>query len=84
MSRSRPNRKVPDIDVLARHYLGRGLSRHPNIAKHVERVEEVEDMGMWRLLTLAKKMGVDPDAMFEKIEQEQRALSDYSSNYLQR
>jgi hypothetical protein len=79
MPRSRS--KAPDIDILARHYLGRGLSRHPDIAKHVERVEEVEDMGMWRLLTLAKKMGVDPDAMIEKTEQEEQARSDYSSKY---
>ena len=81
MSRSRPNRKVPDIDVLARGYLARGLSQHPDIAKHVERVEEVEDMGMWRLLTLAKKMGVDSDEMIRKTEEEKRALNDYSWKY---
>ena len=39
MPRERPNRKAPDIDILARAYLARGLSRHPDIAKHVERVE---------------------------------------------
>jgi hypothetical protein len=55
MERERPNRKVPDIDILARGYLAGGLSRHPDIAKHVERVDEVEQMGMWRLLTLAKR-----------------------------
>jgi hypothetical protein len=79
MPRSRPN--LPDIDILARAYLAGGLSRHPDIAKHVERVEEVEQMGMWKLLTLAKKMGIDPDEMIEKTEQEERALSDYSFNY---
>jgi hypothetical protein len=81
MSRERRNRKVPDIDVLARHYLGRGLSHHPDIAKHVERVEEVEKMGMWSLLTLAKKMGVDSDEMIRRTEQEEQALHDYSFNY---
>jgi hypothetical protein len=57
MPRSRPNRKVPDIDILARHYLARGLNRHPDIARHVDRVEEVEQMGMWSLLN-----GQDSDA----------------------
>jgi hypothetical protein len=79
--RETPNRKAPDIDILARAYLGRGLSQHPDIGKHVENVEEVEQMGMWKLLTLAKKMGVDPDEMIEKTEQEERALRDYSFEY---
>ena len=35
-------------------------------------------MGMWALLTLAKKMGVDSDEMIRKTENKQRALSDYS------
>jgi len=47
MSRERPNRKIPEIDVPARAYLAGGLSRHPDIANHVERVEDVEKMGMW-------------------------------------
>jgi len=81
MPRERPNRKAPYIDILARAYLARGLSQHPGIAKHVERVEDVEEMGMWALLTLAKKMGVDPEEMIRKTEQEERALSDYSFKY---
>src|SRR5215471_2879207 len=81
MTRSRPNRKAPDIDILARGYLARGLGQHPDIGKHVERVEELEDMGMWSLLTLAKKMGVDSDEMIRKTEQEERALSNYSWKY---
>jgi hypothetical protein len=81
MPRERPNPKVPEIDTLARAYLADGLSRHPEIAKHVERVADVEKMGMWALLTLAKKMGVDPDEMIRKTEQEERALSDYSFKY---
>src|SRR5262249_29627608 len=70
MPRERPNPKAPDNDILARAYLARGLSRHPDIAKHVERVADVEEMGMWALLTLAKKMGVDPDEMIRKTEVE--------------
>jgi hypothetical protein len=38
-------------------------------------------MGMWALLTLAKKMGVDPDEMIRETEQEEDALSKYSFNY---
>ena len=68
MPRERPNRKAPNIDVLAQAYLAGGLSRHPDIANHVERVEDVENMGMWALLALAKKMGVDPDEMIRKTE----------------
>jgi hypothetical protein len=75
------NRKAPDIDILARAYLSRGLSQHPDIVKHVERVEEVEKMGMWSLLTLAKKMGVDSNEMIGRTEQAERELSDYSWNH---
>jgi hypothetical protein len=78
MPRSRENRKAPDIDTLARHYLGKGLSRHPDIAKHIERVEDVEQMGMYSLLDLAKKMGVDADSLIRATEADERALSDYS------
>ena len=81
MPRERPNRKAPDIDILDRAYLRGGLSRHPDIANHVERVADVEKMGMWALLNLAKKMGVDPGEMIRKTEQENDALSDYSFRY---
>src|SRR5215468_6309776 len=81
MSRERPNQKVPEIDTLARAYLADGLRRHPDIANHVERVEDVEEMGMWALLTLAKKMGINPDEMIRKTEQEERALRNYSFKY---
>jgi hypothetical protein len=50
--------KTPGLDTLARHYLGRGLSKHPDAAKHVANVDEIEDMQLWRLMTLAKQMGV--------------------------
>jgi hypothetical protein len=78
MPRERPNRKAPDIDVLARHYLKRGLSQHAEITKHVQDVDVVEKMEMWALLDLAKKMGVDPDEMIRKTEQEERVRSDWS------
>ena len=81
MSRSRPNRKAPDIDILARSYLAQGLKQHPDISKHVDNVEAVNDMGMWALLNLAKTMGVDANEMIRKVEDEGRARSDYSFKY---
>ena len=39
MYREKPNRKAPDIDILARAYLARGLSQHPEIAKHRGRAD---------------------------------------------
>jgi hypothetical protein len=47
--------KAPDIDILARHYLSRGLSKHPDVVQHVANVDDLEQMPMWSLLTLAKK-----------------------------
>ena len=70
--------KAPDIDVLARHYLGRGLSKHPDVAQHVANIKDVEQMQMWSLLTLAKKMGVDADATIRDTEAQENQLSDYS------
>jgi hypothetical protein len=61
--------------------LGRGLSRHPDIAKHVEHGEDVKKMGMWSLLTLAKMMGVDADEVIRKTEEESDKLSNYSFSY---
>jgi hypothetical protein len=46
MRRYRENPKSPDIDVLARHYLERGLSKLPDLSKHVADVADVEKMGM--------------------------------------
>jgi hypothetical protein len=54
------------------------LSRHPDIPRHVENIEEVEQMGMCRILTLARRMGVDSDELIRKTEEEKRALNDYS------
>jgi hypothetical protein len=42
--------KAPDIDVLARHYLWRGLSKLPDVTKHIADAGDVEKMGMWELL----------------------------------
>jgi hypothetical protein len=67
--------KAPDIDVLARHYLWRGLS------KHVADIGDVEKMGMWELLKLAKSIGVEPDEVIRAAEQEERQLLDYSHKF---
>ena len=81
MRRFRENPKAPDIDVLARHYLWRGLSKLPDVTKHVADVGDVEKMGMWELLKLAKSLGANADAVIRATEQEERQLQDYSSKY---
>ena len=63
-------RRLPDIDVLARGFLRRGLSEHPDAAKHVANIGDIENMSAWELLNLAKTMGVDPAAMIRSVEQE--------------
>jgi hypothetical protein len=73
--------KPPDIDVLARHYLGRGLSKHPDAAQHVANVDDIEQMPMWSLLTLAKKMGVDAHATIRTTEAHEDQLSKYSFSF---
>jgi len=81
MRRYRGNPKAPDIDVLARHYLSRGLSKLPEVAKHIADVGDVEKMGMWQLLKLAKALGVDADEVIRATEVEEREQLDYSSKY---
>jgi hypothetical protein len=73
--------KAPDIDVLARHYLSRGLRKHPAVAQHVANIDDLEQMPMWSLLTLAKKMGVDADATIRATEEHEDQLSRYSLSY---
>jgi len=73
--------KAPDIDVLARHYLWRGLSKLHDVTKHVADVGDVEKMGMWELLKLAKSIGVDPNEVIRAAEQEERQLLDYSHKF---
>jgi hypothetical protein len=73
--------KAPDIDVLARHYLWRGLSKLPDVTKHVADVGDMEKMGMWELLKLAKALGVNADDVIRATEREERELGDYSSKY---
>jgi hypothetical protein len=73
--------KAPDIDVLARHYLWRGLSKRPDVTKHVADVGQVEKMGMWELLKLAKSMGANADGVIKATEQEERELLDYSHKF---
>ena len=46
MRKYRDSPKAPDIDVLARHYLGRGLSKLPDATKHGADVGAMEKMGM--------------------------------------
>ena len=67
----RGNAKAPDIDVLARHYLSRGLRKHPDVAKHVANINDLDQMPMWSLLTLAKNMGLDADATIRATEEQE-------------
>jgi hypothetical protein len=63
-------RRLPDIDVLARAFLRRGLSEHPDAARHVADASDIENMSVWELLNLAKTMGVDPAVMIRSLEQD--------------
>jgi hypothetical protein len=81
MRRYRDGPKAPKIDVLARHYLWRGLSKLPDAAKHVADAAAVEKMGMWELLKLAESLKVDPDDVIRAAEQEERQLLDYSHKF---
>jgi hypothetical protein len=81
MRRYRENPKAPGINVLARHYLWRGLSKLPDVTKHVATPCDLEKMGMWELLKLAKSLGVEADNVIRATEQEERQLQDYSSRY---
>ena len=81
MPRSGPGRKVPDIDVLAGHYLKRGLEKHPDISKHIAKVDDLEEMSMLKLLKLAKQMDVDADALITATEQEEHERERHSMNF---
>ena len=61
--------------------LGRGLSKLPDVTKHVAKVDDVEKMGMWELLKLAKSLGVEPEEVIRATEQDERQLLEYSSKY---
>jgi hypothetical protein len=78
MHRYRDSPKAPKIDVLARHYLWRGLSKLPDVTKHVADVGTVEKMGMWELLKLAESLSVNPDDVIRAAEQEERQQLDYA------
>jgi hypothetical protein len=73
--------KAPDIDVLARHYLWRGLSKIPDITKHVADAAAVEKMGMWELMKLAESLSVNPDDVIRAAEQDERQQLDYAHKY---
>ena len=81
MLRFRENPKAPDINALTRHYLWRGLSKLPDVSKHVANPSDLEKMGMWELLKLAKSLGANADDLIRATEQEERQLHDYSSKY---
>src|SRR5262245_7438184 len=74
-------RRLPDIDVLARSSLRRGLGQHPDAAKHVADIGDIEKMSTWELMNLASAMGVDPGAMIRSLEQEDDKRWEYSSRY---
>ena len=71
-------RRLPDIDILARGFLRRGLSEHPDAAKHVADTNDIDNMSAWELLNLAKRMGVDHAAMIRSLEQEDDARWQYT------
>ena len=69
--------KPPVYDLLARHFLARGLAKHPDVGKHIASVDDLERMPMMRLMTLAKVMGVDTDALIVGTEEDERARQRY-------
>jgi hypothetical protein len=81
MHRYRDSPKAPKIDVLARHYLWRGLSKLPDITKHVGDAAAVEKMGMWELLKLAESLELNPDDVIRAAEQDERQQLDYAHKY---
>ena len=64
-----PTPKAPHIDLLAAHYLRRGLGKHPDISQYVPNVDDLDDMQLWALLDLSKRMGIDdPNALIRATE----------------
>ena len=57
------------------------FSNLPDLTKHVADVGDVEKMGMWELLKLAKTLGVEADDVIRATEQEERELLDYSQKF---
>jgi hypothetical protein len=78
MMRTR-ERQLPDIDVLARAFLRRGLSEHPEVGNHVADVADVEKMSTYELMNLAKGMGIDPTEMIRSLEKKDDDLWTYSN-----
>jgi len=79
--RGRRPTKAPEIDVLAQHYLQRGLRKHPEADQHVPNVDDIETMPLTKLLNLAKAMGLDANAVIEKTEADEDEQSRYSMRY---
>jgi hypothetical protein len=46
MGEREKGRRLPDIDALARGFLRRGLSEHPDAAKHVANTDDIEHMSV--------------------------------------
>jgi hypothetical protein len=74
--------KAPPYDFLARHYLVRGLAKTPDIAKHIDKADlaDLDHLPMTRLMTVAKDMGIDANALIEATEREEDARRRYSDN----
>jgi hypothetical protein len=75
--------KAPPFDLLARHYLARGLENHPDIGKHVAEAEisELDREPMTRLLMLAQNMGIDAKALIEETERQEDERRRYSDEH---
>src|SRR5262245_7928098 len=74
-------RKAPEIDVLARHFMQKGLRKHAEAGQHVSNVDDIKSMPLLKLLNLAKAMGLDANAVIEKTEAADDELSEYSMRH---
>jgi hypothetical protein len=53
-------RRLPEIDVLARGFLRRGLSEHLQAAKHVGNIDDIETMSAWNSSTSQRRWASIP------------------------
>ena len=63
--------KSPPYVLLMRHYLARGLAKHPNITKYVTDVDGLDRQPMTRLIALASEMGIDAQTLIEETERQE-------------
>jgi hypothetical protein len=75
--------KAPAYDLLAHHYLARGLEKHPDIGKHVAEADigDLDRAPMTRLMALAQEMGIDAKALIEDTEQQEDERRRYSGEF---